>query len=341
MADPFVAEIRIFPFNFAPKGWAWCDGQLLPLSQNTALFSLLGTTYGGDGKSNFALPDLQGRAPMHPGQGPGLSLHDLGETGGSETVTLLESEIPSHSHALMATVPTPAQRQAPAVLARCSIRRRERCTSSRRTPRWSPWPNVAGAGRRRPAAQQPAAVPDVLLLHRAAGRVPAGADRRRDHRRGRSSITLRPDGPGRPLVPPRGLRQHARARARRGASGTPRRRPPSSRCSSTRSTRHYQEHYAGAAFDVILVDGQPAGRLYVAREEDEIRIVDIALLPEYRNRGIGTTLLRGLQSEAAAAGKPLRIHVERFNPALRLYERLGFRRSTDRGVYLFMEWTGG
>jgi len=98
MADPFVAEIRIFPFNFAPKGWAWCDGQLLPISQNTALFSLLGTTYGGDGKSNFALPDLQGRAPMHPGQGPGLSLHDLGETGGSDTVTLLESEIPSHSH---------------------------------------------------------------------------------------------------------------------------------------------------------------------------------------------------------------------------------------------------
>src|SRR5512141_2925281 len=100
--DPFVAEIRIFPFNFAPKGWAFCDGQILPLSQNTALFSLLGTTYGGDGKSNFALPDFQGNAPMHPGQGPGLSLHDLGETGGSETVSLLESEIPSHSHSLMA-----------------------------------------------------------------------------------------------------------------------------------------------------------------------------------------------------------------------------------------------
>jgi microcystin-dependent protein len=103
MADPFVAEIRIFPFNFAPKGWAWCDGQLLPLSQNTALFSLLGTTYGGNGKSNFALPDLQGRTPMHPGQGPGLSLHDLGETGGSETVTLLESEIPAHSHTQVAS----------------------------------------------------------------------------------------------------------------------------------------------------------------------------------------------------------------------------------------------
>jgi microcystin-dependent protein len=100
MADPFVAEIRIFPFNFSPKGWAFCNGQLMPLSQNTALFSLLGTTYGGDGKSNFALPDLEGRAAMHPGQGPGLSLHDLGETGGSDTVTLLQSEIPSHTHAM-------------------------------------------------------------------------------------------------------------------------------------------------------------------------------------------------------------------------------------------------
>jgi microcystin-dependent protein len=113
MADPFVAEIRIFPFNFAPKGWAWCDGQLLPLSQNTALFSLLGTTYGGNGKSNFALPDLQGRAPMHPGQGPGLSLHDLGETGGSETVTLLESEIPAHAHTLKVSL-NPADSPNPA-----------------------------------------------------------------------------------------------------------------------------------------------------------------------------------------------------------------------------------
>ena len=102
MADPFLAEIRIFPFNFAPKGWAWCDGQLMPISQNTALFSLLGTNYGGDGKATYALPDLQGSAPMHPGQGPGLSLHDLGEQGGTETVTLLESEIPVHAHPLRA-----------------------------------------------------------------------------------------------------------------------------------------------------------------------------------------------------------------------------------------------
>jgi len=102
MADPFVAEIRIFPFNFAPKGWAFCDGQLLPISQNTALFSLLGTTYGGDGKSTFALPDLQGSVPLHPGQGPGLSLYDLGQIGGSEFITLLESEMPLHNHNLMA-----------------------------------------------------------------------------------------------------------------------------------------------------------------------------------------------------------------------------------------------
>jgi microcystin-dependent protein len=103
MANPFVAEIRIFPFNFAPKGWALCNGQLMPISQNTALFSLLGTTYGGDGKSNFALPNLQGSAPMHPGQGPGLSLHYLGEASGSDTITLLQSEMPAHSHTVGAS----------------------------------------------------------------------------------------------------------------------------------------------------------------------------------------------------------------------------------------------
>src|SRR4051794_19283201 len=106
--DPFVAEIRIFPFNFAPKGWAFCDGQLLPLSQNTALFSLLGTTYGGDGKSNFALPNMQGNAPMHPGQGPGLSLHDLGETGGSGAGGPVEAGIPSHSRTMNVGTQAPA-----------------------------------------------------------------------------------------------------------------------------------------------------------------------------------------------------------------------------------------
>ena len=120
MADPFVAEIRIFPFNFAPKGWAFCDGQILPISQNTALFSLLGTTYGGDGKSTFALPNLQGNAPMQPGQGQGLSLRDLGEIGGAESITLLVSEIPFHTHTMQAFA-TPAdlkEPQAGAVLTR-------------------------------------------------------------------------------------------------------------------------------------------------------------------------------------------------------------------------------
>jgi microcystin-dependent protein len=102
--DPFVAEIRMFCFNFAPRGWAWCDGQIMAISQNTALFSLLGTTYGGNGQSTFALPDMQGNAPMHPGQGAGLSLYDLGQMSGSETVTLLESEIPVHSHTAKADV---------------------------------------------------------------------------------------------------------------------------------------------------------------------------------------------------------------------------------------------
>src|SRR5687767_11399322 len=101
MSDQFVAEIRIFPFNFPPTGWAFCDGQLMAISQNTALFSLLGTTYGGDGKSTFALPDMRGRAPMQPGQGQGLRLRDLGEMSGVESITLLVSEIPVHTHALL------------------------------------------------------------------------------------------------------------------------------------------------------------------------------------------------------------------------------------------------
>jgi microcystin-dependent protein len=100
--DPFVAEVRIVGFNFAPRGWAFCDGQILPLSQNTALFSLLGTIYGGNGASTFALPNLQGKAPMQQGQRPGLSNRFLGEEGGSSTVTLLESEMPAHNHQIQA-----------------------------------------------------------------------------------------------------------------------------------------------------------------------------------------------------------------------------------------------
>jgi microcystin-dependent protein len=112
MSDQFVAEIRIFPFNFAPAGWAFCNGQLMPISQNTALFALLGTTYGGDGKSTFALPNMLDNAPMQPGQGQGLSLRDLGEMSGVESITLLVSEIPVHTHTV-GTMTDPANLQLP------------------------------------------------------------------------------------------------------------------------------------------------------------------------------------------------------------------------------------
>jgi microcystin-dependent protein len=116
MSEPFIAEIRIVAFNFAPRGWAFCDGQLLPISQNTALFSLIGTTYGGDGRTTMALPNLRGRAPMHPGRGPGLTSRRLGEQLGTTTVTLTEAQIPSHTHqpwqvgAAVPTSPDPANR---------------------------------------------------------------------------------------------------------------------------------------------------------------------------------------------------------------------------------------
>lgn len=96
--DPFIGQIILFAGNFAPRGWALCNGQLLPIAQNTALFSILGTTYGGDGQTTFALPDLRGRVPIHPGQGPGLSPYQLGQRAGTETVTLTTQQMPIHSH---------------------------------------------------------------------------------------------------------------------------------------------------------------------------------------------------------------------------------------------------
>ena len=105
--------------------------------------------------------------------------------------------------------------------------------------------------------------------------------------------------------------------------------------------RYYQESYTSSRFDVVLVDGQPAGRLYVARWPEELRVIDIAIVPEFRRRGVGTALLHSLLEEARARGLPVRIHVERLNPALALYERLGFHLLEDRGVYLFLEWRAG
>ena len=112
MSEPFIAEIRIFAGNFAPRSWAFCDGQLLPISQNTALFSLIGTTYGGDGRSTTALPNLQGRVPMHPGRGPGLTSRRLGQRGGVENVSLSEVQMPNHTHQLLGVV-SPADSSMP------------------------------------------------------------------------------------------------------------------------------------------------------------------------------------------------------------------------------------
>jgi microcystin-dependent protein len=162
MADPFVAEIRAVPFNFAPTGWAFCDGQLLPLSQNTALFSLLGTMYGGDGRSTFALPDLQGSEAIHFGQGPGLSVFDQGQTGGSETVTLLESEIPLHTHGVVAA-PDPADQQAPASnrsLARSKPGNAWQSNTAQNVVQTAP-ESLAAAGGNQPHNN----LPPVLFLH--------------------------------------------------------------------------------------------------------------------------------------------------------------------------------
>jgi microcystin-dependent protein len=103
MSEPFIAEIRIFAGNFAPRGWAFCGGQLLPIAQNTALFSIIGTTYGGDGRTTTGLPSLEGRAPMHPGSGPGLTTRRLGEVGGTEIETLSQAELANHSHDMKGT----------------------------------------------------------------------------------------------------------------------------------------------------------------------------------------------------------------------------------------------
>lgn len=116
MSEAYVGEIRIFAGNFAPYGWAFCNGQILPISQNTALFSLLGTTYGGNGTTTFALPNLQGRAPMHWGTGPGLTPRSLGESSGTAAVTLLSTQMPVHTHTLNAAI-DPAESDNPANLA--------------------------------------------------------------------------------------------------------------------------------------------------------------------------------------------------------------------------------
>ena len=333
MADPFVAEIRIFPFNFAPKGWAWCDGQLLPLSQNTALFSLLGTTYGGDGKSNFALPGPAGtRADAsRPGAGPVAARPGRDRRLGDRDA---------------ARVGDAGARARAARLGDAA---------------GSLPPRPARPSRARPAACSLPAAGCQLVAMAPEALAPAGGDQ--PHNNLQPYLTFYFCIALQGVFPPRGHdgsvpggpaadapAGQPRRRAVPGAS-TPAREPPSWRpCRGPRSRRRRSSRSSSRPRTSTTASTTPTpdsssfsgrravGRLYVARWTGEIRIVDIALLPEFCNRGIGTTLLRQLQAEAQDAGKPLRIHVERFNPALRLYDRLGFRQIEDKGVYLFLEW---
>ena len=297
------------------------------LSQNTALFSLLGTTYGGDGKSTFALPDLQGRAPMHPGQGPGLSPHDLGETGGSDTVTLLESEMPAHTHPLQAT-PQPGEDPAPGPQEALARSTGANLYQSNTTQNLVPLaPSRRRAGRRRPAAQQPPALPVGHLLHRPPGGLPASFVT--------PSVELRPAA-----ATDQEFRFHVYACSRAEELAVvdwdgPARRAFLRQQFDARET-WYRDQFAGATVDIVTVDGERAGVLCVDRGA-EIRIVEIALVPERRGRGAGTALLRAVLAEADAAGKRVTVHVEALNPARRLYDRLGFTVAEDKGVYVLLE----
>jgi microcystin-dependent protein len=132
VAEPFIGEIRLFGFNFAPAGWAICNGQLLSINQYTALFSLLGTYYGGDGQGTFGLPDLRGRVPLNMGQAPGLSSYSIGDSGGSETLTLSANQLPSHTHALQGSDAQAATGRP----ARCWAARRRGTSTLRRQATW-------------------------------------------------------------------------------------------------------------------------------------------------------------------------------------------------------------
>ena len=173
MSNPYVGEIRVVGFNFAPFGWALCNGRILAISQNTALFSLLGTFYGGDGKSTFALPNLQGLAPMHQGSGVSLTPRNIGETGGETAVTLLSTQIPSHTHVAQSAVASTSSAPAPNTIFGGGGRGKE--------PAYAPARGRAGCnerpggghrGRQR-AAQQHAALRHPEFYYRSSRRIPA------------------------------------------------------------------------------------------------------------------------------------------------------------------------
>ncbi len=194
--QPFLGQITVFPFNFAPVGWALCQGQILPISQNTALFSLLGTQFGGNGVSNFALPDLRGRAPNGQGQGPGLSPYAIGEQQGAESVALNTATTPPHSHGFRALRHQRHHQFAGGCIAGAAVRDRARRSVRRQylhRARHRDQPVISAGhagGRRRPASQQSAAVSDAELVHCADGDLPLSQLVRAARRRARENASM-------------------------------------------------------------------------------------------------------------------------------------------------------
>ncbi len=283
---------------------------------------------------------------MHPGQGPGLSLHDLGEVDGSDTVTLLLSEIASHAHPWNAsnqdaTVQGPKGQLTAGGVGGISMY----AAPSAMTPLQRERGSARGW---QSAAQQLAALSHAQLLHRAARNLPAPQlngstsmtqrELHADPGVTGSRIGLRPTmAHDEPFL--RAVYASTRADELALVDWDDQQKTAFVQMQFTAQHRYYHEQFVDAAYQIILCDGAPAGRLYLGRWPEEIRIIDIALLPDYRNRGIGSYLLEQILTEAAQTGKRVNIHVERNNPALRLYTRLGFRPIADQGVYLLMEWT--
>jgi len=327
MSDQFVAEIRVFPFNYAPKGWALCNGQLMRISQNAALFSLLGTTYGGDGTQTFALPNLQGSAPMQQGQGQGLSSWALGAASGVENVTLLQSEMPTHNHTIN-TMSDPGTTQAPSpsvVLARSANANAYQNDGSAKFAQMS-LDMLASVGGGIPHSNLQA-VRDAQLLHCTRGRVPDTA---------LSMMLLRPvrtDDDDFLLA----LFASVRGPELDQLPWTDQQKAMFVRQQLDAQTAHWRAHYQDTSFDIIERDGNAIGRFYVARWRTEIRIVEIALMPEHRDAGVGTALIRELLKDADRTATRVTLHVDIFNRARRLYERLGFVANEENGVQVLME----
>ena len=284
MADPFVAEIRIFPFNFAPTGWAFCDGQLLPISQNTALFSLLGTIYGGDGKSTFALPDLQGTRADAPGPGPGpVACTTSARSAARRRSRCCESEMPAHTHAM--TGQTRTRRDVKVASPERLVRAQQAARCTRATRQHESGAAGARARWRQPAAQQPDAVPDVQLLHR--------ASRLFSHGRCRAAPANRPSLEDRDFLVTFTTACASPELAHVPWDGSARRASLST--SSTPQDTHYHRHYPGASLDVIEFDAKRRRSCTAARG---IRIMDIALMQPSEAAVSAPAFLRTLIAEA-------------------------------------------